>query len=347
LTEEGYSSNRNVIILLSVTIVTFFWFGYHFISKRSSKLPAVINKSIVNNNALHEILFAKIQMSGGSVFSIESFLSGGKPVILLFLDFQFLPCQRLLTSSTERLNQLKETCTILIVVKNQSEDHVNKIAKSLSIEVVIQNDYEIAELLNIRGVPALAILDETGTVRQRIAGENAINTLLSDPGFPNTQMEKERSFNSLRNRLLDLSFDEISMVNQDGHYFNLKDAGNRDTLLVFWSPYCSACTGLLEELERKKAQMGNSLWFVLVTSIHKGLNNYNFDEIVVDQDFKLGKQLGITGTPYAVFIGKNKLNESQLFSATGKDAILDLMQLIISRNIYFPNTESKIYEPVH
>jgi peroxiredoxin len=88
-------------------------------------------------------------------------------------------------------------------------------------------------------------------------------------------------------------------------------------LLVFSSPYCESCQGLLPNISRWMREHKESLNFVIVTRGTAGenlakLKDFEISQVLLQQEFEVAESYHCLSTPAAVLIGTDGLIQSDL-----------------------------------
>jgi thiol-disulfide isomerase/thioredoxin len=111
-----------------------------------------------------------------------------------------------------------------------------------------------------------------------------------------------------------------------GQSVHLADFQGRETLILFWNPACGFCQRLLPDLKAWEARSPEARARLLVVSTGSVEANMALglsSPVVLDEDGKIGKQFGASGTPTAVLINAEGTIASEL--AVGAPAVLALV----------------------
>lgn len=84
---------------------------------------------------------------------------GRSPVVLVFVDPHCAPCERLLTQMAGWLR--RDDLSLLLVSRGGVTENA-ALAAQVGAEVLVQQDFELAALLGVRGTPAAVVLDNGG-----------------------------------------------------------------------------------------------------------------------------------------------------------------------------------------
>jgi hypothetical protein len=330
-----------ILTLVLVALLTLGWFiGIKFIL-RLKPSSTRSNPQVELSNAIGKKLFPSVIMPDGSTLSIDTFILRGKPVALFILDFQFASCLRVFDNIHSHFNALEEVFTVVLVGKNMPTEII-EMSRSQAFDVVSQVDYSVSNFFGVTGVPSLITLNEVGEMLSRLTGESALVTALSSSGFDSllkpASILNENYFKKVSNSELT----DLVMYDQKGRLISFSGS-TENMLLVFWSPYCSACGGLLADISHLSSA-NDLLRIVLITPVnHKAIEN--FDSIVIDKDFVIGKKLSIAGTPSSI-LSLPGIKKPETYLAVGKE---NIVHLINQFQVWVSNSTltSKIYETVN
>src|SRR5207253_7669146 len=118
----------------------------------------------------------------------------------------------------------------------------------------------------------------------------------------------------------------LALPDLSGAMVRLEDFRGEQTLVVFWSPDCTFCEQMIDELKRIEADPPSHAPRLLVVS--KGSVEANraaglSSPIVIDSDSAMSKAFGANGTPSAVLIDARGHIASEV--AVGAPRILALL----------------------
>lgn len=333
---NGYSL-KPILILALVLLLTLVWFSCVKLILWLKSSPKS-NQQAELNHSVGKKSFPNVMMHDGSILSIDNFLLKGKPVALFILDFQFTTCRRVFDNIVSHFNTLQEVFTVVLIGKNVPTEII-ELSRIQTFNVVSQVDYSVSDFFEITGVPSLITVNELGEVVSRLTGESALVAALSAQDLESLLKSPKTLKDSYFKKINNSELADLVMQDQEGRLISFSEP-RENILLVFWSPYCSACGGLLTDISRFHSE-NNLFRIVLVTpEAHKAIES--FDSIVIDKNFAIGKKLNIAGTPSAI-VSLPSTHKSETYLAVGKENILDLVnQLLVT--VGKSTMRSKIYE---
>jgi peroxiredoxin len=177
--------------------------------------------------------------------------------------------------------------------------------------ILLQKEQELAELVFAKWTPSALLVNAEGRVVSHLAiGDTSIRTLVA--GIRSRNLSDDLAHIPLKPngvpRMIGKTLPEFSLEDRSGRRITNESFRDQPTLITFWSPDCSHCTAMVEQL-RNRADLGlpDDLDLVIFSSgketDHSALN---LDlPIVPDAGFKVSNTLGVAGTPSAVLIDEN------------------------------------------
>ncbi|WP_183765892.1 peroxiredoxin family protein [Tunturibacter empetritectus] len=119
---------------------------------------------------------------------------------------------------------------------------------------------------------------------------------------------------------------ELMLPSVSGRRTKLGDFRGQPLVLLFWNPSCGFCLRMLEDLRFWERNPPSNAPQLLVVSTGPHEVNRKMDlrsEIVLDDDFLVGRAFKSTGTPSAVLLDGRGALLAPL--ATGEDAVRSLL----------------------
>ena len=160
--------------------------------------------------------------------------------------------------------------------------------------------------------PSAVLLSDDGKIaRPTAVGPDAIRHLVSDV----TAVRVRRGDPAPGLTLLDLHGDAV----------DLGQPRSGQTLLVFWNPSWGFCQQMLDALRAWELHPTSDRPDMLVIStgsVEANLKQGFRSRVLLDDDFKAGQVLGVTGTPSAILLDERNRVASEV--AVGKDPVLAL-----------------------
>jgi thiol-disulfide isomerase/thioredoxin len=256
----------------------------------------------------------------GRECSLQFLLSERKPLMLLFIDPECGPCKAMLPTVASWHAEYAEIVKIVIISRGGAKKNIEKVGSEGLPSVLLQQDREVATAFQCHGTPGAVWIGGDA----RIKGHVAQGSLEIEKMFVE---ERKRATPELRpaHQIGDPA-PEIVLPSVSGKKRKFTDFSGRPLVLLFWNPSCGFCSRMLEDLRFWERNPPSSAPQLLVVSTgsaeanrHMGLRS----EIVLDEDFLVGRAFKSTGTPSAVLLDERGAVSAPL--ATGEDAVRSLL----------------------
>jgi peroxiredoxin/uncharacterized membrane protein YphA (DoxX/SURF4 family) len=250
----------------------------------------------------------------GQAITLADLLRPNLPLALFFVSPTCGPCAAMLPDIARWQQQYGELLTFALISSGSREDNQKKFADAGI--VLLQSGSEVSELFEAKWTPAALIVKADGSIGSPLAnGSEAIRRLIiqtvTATGANRAALMIDINGNGHINESsaqLGKPAPRLVLPDLNGETVTLDDFKGTRTLVVFWSPDCTFCEQMLDELKRLEASPPAHAPRLLVIS--KGSIEANRaaglqSPIVLDGDFAVGKQFGASGTPSAVLIDEH------------------------------------------
>jgi peroxiredoxin/uncharacterized membrane protein YphA (DoxX/SURF4 family) len=264
----------------------------------------------------------------GQTVSLQNLLSANKPLFLFFVAPTCSPCAALRPEIARWQKAFSERLDFVIISKGTAAENRAKFAPQGIETVLLQNQAEVSESYGAKWTPAAVFVKADGTIGSHIAyGSEEIKKLFhhvakSNEIVPWTSTISQRNGHA-NETLAPLQIGEeappLSLPDIAGKTVGLTDFRGKKTMLLFWSPECSYCEKMLDDLRFLESQASKSLPQILIIS--KGTAEANLalnlrSPILLDEDFETSKIFGAAGTPSAILLDE----KGRIASAVGVGA---------------------------
>lgn len=255
----------------------------------------------------------------GEKFTLASFLARGKPVLLTFIDPDCAPCNALLPEIGRWQREPGIGLSLAVISRGSADTNRLKAAEHGLQDVLLQNDHEVATAYMTNSTPAMVHVDADGSVVSRAAiGPNAIAELVDrlsagryshdlgspDGGAPTRSRKAARTGVANGPRVGDRA-PSLSLPDLDGRVVSLESYQGVETLLLFWNPHCRFCQQMLDDIKAWEGNPPAEAPRLLVVSVGPGEDDRVLglrSPVVLDPEFSVGANFGVSGTPSAILI---------------------------------------------
>lgn len=261
-----------------------------------------------------------LRSTEGEWVTLESLVSGGRPLLLLFTDPGCGPCQALLPEVAHWQRDLRGALSVAVVSSGGAEGTRTHAEEAGLRTVLLDPDRGVAKAFEVAGTPSAVLVDGDGRIASTVApGADAIRALVARARPAPMEVVQAGGGNgaSPPPGLRDLS----------GRLIGLDEFRGNDTVLLFWNPSCGFCQQMLGELqdwERRRSSRDPELVLVSTGSVEANRAQGLDSRILLDEGFKTGSAFGAAGTPTAVLLDEQGKVASP--PAVGPDAALDLIE---------------------
>ncbi|HEX4745769.1 MAG TPA: TlpA disulfide reductase family protein [Gaiellaceae bacterium] len=256
-------------------------------------------------------------IDGGRV-SLDNLREFGNPVLLLFTSPTCGPCSHLMPTVAEWQQEHADELTVALV-SSGDPDAVRSDAEAHGLANVLLDDgSQTFDAYEANGTPSAVLIGDDGTVAAWLAaGSDWIESLVAQalsglgrtPGLP-----------------VGSELPELELKRLDGGEIPLRDAIERDSVLLFWNPGCGFCRSLHEELlawEEAPPEWAPALLVVSAGEAVSVKAESFASEVLLDPEWKASSALGADGTPMAVLVSADGRIASSVVG--GGPAVLELL----------------------
>jgi len=256
----------------------------------------------------------------GETRSLRSLLSAPKPLMLLFTDPECGPCQAMLPAVATWYAESAEILKLVMISRGGAKENLKKFGSQRLPDVLLQQDREVATAFQCYGTPGAVLVGSDGTIKSYVAqGSIEIEKMFVE--------ERKRATPELRSaHQIGDRAPEFVLPNASGKQAKLADFLGRALVLLFWNPSCGFCLRMLEDLRSWERRSTSGVPRLLVVSTGSAEVNRQMgllSEVLLDDDFRVGRAFRATGTPSAVLLDKRGIVSAPL--ATGEDAVRSLL----------------------
>jgi peroxiredoxin len=263
--------------------------------------------------------------------TLEALRAAGKQVVLVFSDPSCGPCTALLPDLSRWQREHAATATFALISRGTEEANRAKRTEFGVVNVLIQDDREVAEAYRVAGTPSAVVVRPDGTIGSGIvAGADGIRQLVAringrlvagangaapqpaapPPGVP-----------------VGSPAPNATLTDLEGDPFELSDYRGEPVALLFWNPACGFCQRMLDDIKAWETEPQQAAPKLVVVSAGPADTNreQGFRSVLgLDEGFTVGKSFGAAGTPSAVLIDSEGNVASAV--AVGADQVMTLLQ---------------------
>jgi peroxiredoxin len=285
----------------------------------------------------------------GTLITLNTLLSFGKPVLLIFSDPGCGPCNSLLPEVGRWQRDYASKLTLALISRGTPEANCAKASQHGIELVLLQQDREVAEAYQAHGTPCTALIHSNGSMRSGLScGAEQIRELVAlavglpvikslpvatgrenGHALPIAVPQGNSAGAAVAGRSSRLQIGEtapaFSLPDLSGHTVSLADLRGKPTLLLFWNPGCGFCQQMLSDLkdwEKDASQEGLTLLVVSTGSVDENRALGLRSLVLLDEGFTIGPAFGVYGTPMALLVDAEGKIASEV--ASGAPAVLTL-----------------------
>jgi peroxiredoxin/uncharacterized membrane protein YphA (DoxX/SURF4 family) len=253
----------------------------------------------------------------GDLRSLESLLTGGRPLLLIFSDAGCGPCDALLPEVAGWQREFKERLGIALVATGDETRNRQKAEEHRLEHVLLQPEHDVSEAYRAHGTPmALVVGADRRIESPAVGGAEAIRTLVAQATRLGLAARLVPSSNGHRNGTAmpppspDTSrvgqpAPELALRDLDGHLLAIKDLYDERTVAVFWNPGCGFCQRMLPDLRALEDDPPQGAPRIIVISggdpavvREQGMRS----PLLLDPDSEAMRAFAAGGTPMGVLI---------------------------------------------
>lgn len=267
--------------------------------------------------------------------TLDTLRAKRRPIILIFSDPDCGPCSALLPDIARWQREHASTLTIALISRgSQKANHV-KIGEHRMKYVLLQKDREVAAAYKANGTPGAVLVGSDGKIASFLAmGSQAIADLIATgtgtvPAVLVPTNGRYRNGSELPTVPAELRTGDpapsLKLSDISGKIIDLSSFRGRETLVVFWNPYCGFCAKMLPDLKAWEEDRPTDAPQLLVVSTGTVDANRRMgfrSPVVLDETFASGFAFHVSGTPAAVLVDAQGKIASGV--ATGAPAVFAL-----------------------
>jgi peroxiredoxin len=259
----------------------------------------------------------------GETLTLEALRAPGKPVLLVFVDPDCGPCGALMPELGRWQRDEAARLTVALISRGGVEANRDKSTAAGLTNVLLQRDWEVHEQFLAQGTPSAALVRADGTIGGGIAvGPSAIRALVAEAigaatppsvqpvsaaDAPASTADTPAPTHPPLARLeIGDPAPPVRLPDLRGRPVDLADLRGTPLLLVFWSPTCGHCAGLLPELRAWEAapRPGGLPKLVVVSTGSVEANRaLGFrGPVLLDDGPTTMAAFGVRGTPMGVLV---------------------------------------------
>ncbi|MDQ3792602.1 MAG: TlpA family protein disulfide reductase, partial [Actinomycetota bacterium] len=204
-----------------------------------------------------------------------------------------------------------EKVTISLVGRGSVEENHAEASEHGVENVLLQNDWEVADAYQVEATPSAVIISPEGTVGSPLGqGPDAVEAVVEHAVGVRAQLpllhahdghaEAEPASPKIGEPAPGLRLPDL-----EGREVSLEDFRDEETLVLFFSPGCGFCNEMLPDLKEWEAAPPEGAPSLLVVSDgtveENGALGFN-SPVVLDNDYAVSDAFGAAGTPSAVLV---------------------------------------------
>jgi len=269
----------------------------------------------------------------GEIVTLQTLLSAGKRLLLVFSDPDCGPCTALMPHIAKWQREFFDALNVVVISCGAPKANRAKADEYGVNQILLQKDREIAEAYSCSGTPGAVLVAADGSVESRLAmGLDAIIALVNRTlggqrliaAVPHDEPPTLPARLPLR---LGEKVPQLGLADLKGRAVDLGGGKSVATLLVFWNPACGFCRTMLDELRRWDANRNGNAPGLVLLSAGSTQDNTAMGlscPIILDRNFAVGQLFGATGTPSAVLLDTDGAVASQV--AAGREQMMTLFE---------------------
>ena len=209
---------------------------------------------------------------GGEQVTLSDLLDYGKPVLLLFVSPNCVPCKTLLPGVKDWERDYSSQLTVALLSAGDATANKKWLAETGARHVLLQGESGIAEEYEAKWTPAAVVVRSDGKIASPVSyGDEDIRALVSravSPVDKRRKRELEIKGNGHKPQItigtpqalreLGKPAPKFSLPDIEGKTISAADLLGRDTLMIFWDPKCPYCQGMSEDIINWEANPPNA-----------------------------------------------------------------------------------------
>jgi methylamine dehydrogenase accessory protein MauD len=288
----------------------------------------------------------------GETMTLDALKAQGNPTLLVFTSPSCGPCAGLMPEVARWQREARDKLTVALVARGTPDENRAKAAEHGLINVLLQDENEVADAYRSPGTPSAVLIAPDGTIAQAMAvGMEPVRTLAAGvvgspapapqaavpqpaaqsapapaplpqpaPAPAPAAAQNGNSIITLGQPAPDFNLPDLS-----GKQVRLADLKGSETLLLFWNTGCGFCKQMLDDLKTWEADRPGDAPKIVVFSSGPtadiqamGLRS----TVIPDPSFTYGPRFGANGTPMAVLLDAQGTVASSV--AAGAPSVLAL-----------------------
>ncbi len=247
----------------------------------------------------------------GKTVAFEHLLMQTKPLLFFFVSPNCNPCNALLPEIMTWQKDLGEKFNFVFISSGKAKENTEKFGE-VAGQILLQKEREISEEFGAIWTPTALLINSDGTIGSRnAAGDKAIRELVEKvktEGIGKDLFYITNGDGGVRKSKIGEKVPEFKVADLQGRKIGADDFRGRKTLVAFWSLGCPHCKNMIEDLREWEKIKGQDEPDLIVFSdgepeAHKSLELNS--PIILDKDYKIAGQFGMSGTPSAVLVNEN------------------------------------------
>ncbi len=247
----------------------------------------------------------------GKSVAFEHLLMQTKPLIFFFVSPNCNPCNALLPEIVQWKKDLGDKFNFVFVSSGKAKENIEKFGE-VAAQILLQKEREISEEFSAIWTPTALLVNSDGTIGSRnAAGDKAIRELIEKVKTESAGKDLFYITNGddgARKSKIGEKVPEFKIEDLKGRKIGADDFRGRKTLVTFWSLNCPHCKNMIEDLREWEKVKGQDEPDLMVFSdgdreAHKTLELNS--PIILDKDYKIAGEFGMSGTPSAVLVNEN------------------------------------------
>jgi peroxiredoxin/uncharacterized membrane protein YphA (DoxX/SURF4 family) len=253
----------------------------------------------------------------GEIVTLESLLSQGEGVMLVFTSPTCGPCEEMMPELGEWIHDHSDKMTFAVISQGSAELNRAKAIEHGVAPVLLQNEREVAEAYLVPATPSALIIRTDGSIHSSIAvGEDEIRDLIKEETMDLSETKPKNlpvlnvigMPNETMFAAVGAPAPNVTLPDLDENMIQLSDFLGNPTLMLFWSPSCGYCQDMLRALKAWEARPPKGAPQLFIVSSGTATENRKQglrSTVVLDEGFSIATLFGVKGTPSAVLVDEN------------------------------------------
>jgi peroxiredoxin len=265
--------------------------------------------------------------ASGRVRTLTEFLGRSRPVVLVFVDPNCGPCNSLLPDIAGWQRETRDRLELVVISRGSATANALRAAEHGLSHLLLQQNHEVAALYRAALTPSAVRISAAGRIESALArGSGSVQQLVeAASGIAARAIVATRTADADARAVAAVPAPDLVLQDVDGRSLRLSAFRGQRVLLLFWNAQCGHCRALRPTLERWLAgESGGNLQVLIVASGSPEANRADPlpGALVLDPDFAVGLELGVTGTPAAIAIDSDGRIAAPV--AVGGEAVMNL-----------------------